>query len=106
VIDLRAGESHGALVTSLTWSSRDDMVPRLPDRRRAVVTTGAIRDDSSVIHLSASERYRAFVAVLAGRIGDDVIWRLAERSDAVMAGRAAAGDTGVARFRVGHGRVW
>ena len=68
MIDLRARENHGALVTSLARSIRDDMVRRLPDRRRAVVTAGAIRDDPGVIHSSRSERCRALVAVLAGRM--------------------------------------
>ena len=106
VIDPRTRESHGALVTSLTRSTRDDMVCGLPDRRPAVVTAGAISDDSCVIHSSPGESHRTLVAVLAGRIGDDVIWWLADRRNAVVACRAAAGDADMARFCIGRGCIW
>jgi len=106
VIDPRARKGHGALVTGLARSIRDDVIRGLAGCGPAVMTAGAIRDDSRVVHTGAGERHRALVAGLARRIGDDVICRLAERGDAVVTGRAAGGDARMARFCVERGRIW
>jgi len=106
VIDPCARKGHGALVTGLARSIRDDVIRGLAGCGPAVMTAGAIRDDSRVVHTGAGERHRALVAGLARRIGDDVICRLAERGDAVVTGRAAGGYARMARFCIGRGRIW
>ena len=106
VIDPGTRKGHGALVTGLTWGIGDDVARWLPGCEPAVMTAGAVREDSGVVHTSAGERHRAPVAVLARSVGSDVVWRLAERGNAVMAGRASARDARVTRLRIGCKFIW
>jgi len=104
VIDPRTRKGHRTLVTRLARRICDEVFRRFPGCGRAVMTAGAVRDESRVVHSGSGERGGAFVAVLASGIGGDVTWRLAGRGNAIVTGRAAADDAGV-RFCAGCQRI-
>lgn len=56
MIEPRASEGHGALVTSLAGRAGDDMILRLTERGDTVVAGCAATGDSSVTEFSASRR--------------------------------------------------